>query len=94
MSGIVAYSDNEVHGYGNMLVIVHADGSVALYGHCKAIYVFAGQRVAQGQIVGEVGHTGIARGTHLHFEYRIKGFIKNPLRYLEDPVAAPRRPSV
>jgi murein DD-endopeptidase MepM/ murein hydrolase activator NlpD len=94
MSGIVAYSDNEVHGYGNLLLVVHGDGSVALYGHCKSIYVFPGQRVTQGQVVGEVGHTGIARGTHLHFEYRVKGFIKNPLRYFKAPVPAPRRRSV
>lgn len=78
-SGIVAYSDNAVHGYGNLLMIVHPDGSVALYGHCRAIYVFAGQRVVRGQAVGEVGHTGIARGTHLHFEYRVHGRLKNPL---------------
>jgi murein DD-endopeptidase MepM/ murein hydrolase activator NlpD len=85
-SGLVAYSDNEVHGYGNLLMIVHADGSVALYGHCRSIFVFPGQRVTQGQVVAEVGHTGIARGVHLHFEYRVNGFIKNPLKYFADPV--------
>jgi murein DD-endopeptidase MepM/ murein hydrolase activator NlpD len=86
-SGLVAYSDNEVHGYGNLLVIVHPDGSVALYGHCHAIYVFPGQHVTQGQVVGEVGHTGIARGTHLHFEYRVAGYIRNPLKYFDEAIA-------
>lgn len=87
-SGIVAYSDNGVRGYGNLLVTVHPDGSVALYGHCRAIYVFPGQHVAQGQVVGEVGHTGIARGTHLHLEYRERGRLKDPLlRFTDRPGA-------
>jgi murein DD-endopeptidase MepM/ murein hydrolase activator NlpD len=86
-SGIVAYSDNGVHGYGNLLVTVHADGSVAVYGHCRAVYVFPGQHVAQGQVVGEVGHTGVARGTHLHFEYRENGKLKDPLPRFTKPGA-------
>ncbi|MET0390056.1 MAG: peptidoglycan DD-metalloendopeptidase family protein, partial [Polyangiales bacterium] len=56
--GIVAYADNKVRGYGNLLVVVHADGGVSFSAHCRAIYVFAGQRVLRGQIVGEVGDTG------------------------------------
>jgi len=86
-SGIVAYSDNGVHGYGNLLVTVHGDGSVAVYGHCRAVYVFPGQHVAQGQIVGEVGHTGVARGTHLHFEYRENGKLRDPIPRFTKPEA-------
>jgi murein DD-endopeptidase MepM/ murein hydrolase activator NlpD len=74
--GIVAYSDNGIRGYGNLLVLVHGDGSTSLYAHCRAVYVFAGQRVRRRQVVGEVGDTGIARGAHLHFEYHVGG---NPL---------------
>ena len=77
--GLVAYSDNGVRGYGNLLVVVHGDGSVAFYAHCKAVYVFAGQRVQRGQALGEVGHTGIARGSHLHFEYRVRGRPRDPV---------------
>ncbi len=87
-SGIVGYSDNGVHGYGNLLVTIHPDGSVAAYGHCRAIYVFAGQHVKRGQVVGEVGHTGVARGSHLHFEYREHGRLRDPLRlFAERPDA-------
>jgi murein DD-endopeptidase MepM/ murein hydrolase activator NlpD len=81
--GIVAYSDNEVQGYGNLLMIVHPDGTSTLYAHCRAIYVFAGQQVQRGRIVAEVGATGIARGSHLHFEYRTKGFVRDPLPKFE-----------
>lgn len=76
--GIVAYSDNRVRGYGNLLVIVHADASVTFSAHCRAIYVFPGQRVARGQIVGEVGDTGLARGPHVHWEYHVHGRASDP----------------
>lgn len=77
--GIVAYSDNRVRGYGNLLVIVHVDGGVTFSAHCQAIYVFSGQRVRRGQIVGEVGDTGLARGAHVHFEYKAAGVPVDPI---------------
>jgi murein DD-endopeptidase MepM/ murein hydrolase activator NlpD len=77
-NGLVVYSDNGLTGYGNALLVVHKDGSVALYGHCRATYVFAGQQIERGQTIGEVGHTGYARGAHLHFEYRVKGQARDP----------------
>jgi murein DD-endopeptidase MepM/ murein hydrolase activator NlpD len=76
--GLVVYSDNALTGYGNLVIVVHADASVAFYGHCRATYVFAGQRVERGQVIGEVGHTGYARGSHVHFEYRVNGLAKDP----------------
>jgi murein DD-endopeptidase MepM/ murein hydrolase activator NlpD len=78
--GIVAYSDNGIRGYGNLLVIVHDDASVTFSAHCQAIFVFAGQHVRAGQIVGEVGDTGMARGAHVHFEYHVLGEPADPLR--------------
>ena len=77
--GIVAYSDNGVHGYGNMIMVVHADASVSFYCHHRANYVFAGQRVKRGQVLGEVGVTGISRGPHLHFEWHVNGRAKDPM---------------
>lgn len=77
--GVVAYSDNRVSGYGNLLVIVHVDGSVTFSAHCQAIFVFSGQRVRRGQIVGEVGETGLARGAHVHFEYQTHGEPVDPI---------------
>jgi murein DD-endopeptidase MepM/ murein hydrolase activator NlpD len=79
--GIVAYSDNRVRGYGNLLVIIHPDASVSFSAHCRAIYVFAGQRVTRGQIVGEVGDTGLARGAHVHWELHVKGQATDPLAW-------------
>lgn len=77
-SGLVVYSGNGVRGYGNLIVVVHADGSAALYAHCRASSVKPGQWVGRGEALGEVGHTGIARGPHLHFEYRVQGKPRDP----------------
>jgi Peptidase family M23 len=77
-TGIVAYSDNRVRGYGNLLVIVHGNGDVTLNAHCQRIFVFAGERVARGQVVAEVGMTGLALGPHLHFELRVAGQPADP----------------
>lgn len=85
-NGLVVYSDNEVRGYGNLLAIVHPDESVTLYAHAKALYLFAGQKVKRGQVVGEVGHTGIARGSHLHFEYRVRGRARNPMKRFDQVI--------
>jgi len=77
--GIVAYSDNGLDGYGNMVMLVHKDRSVTLYCHHRANYVFAGQQIQRGQVVGEVGVTGITRGPHLHFEYHVGGKPRDPM---------------
>lgn len=90
-NGLTAYSDNELSGYGNMMLIIHVDGTVSLYAHCRANYLFPGQLVRAGQIIGEVGETGITHGAHLHFEHRENGEPRNPLprfrRWLDDQEA-------
>jgi len=77
--GLVVYSDNGMSGYGNAVLLVHADGSVTLYGHCTATFVVAGQRVARGEVIATVGDTGLAHGAHLHFELHIDGRAVDPL---------------
>lgn len=57
-------------GYGQYIVIKHSNGTQTLYAHLSANYVFSGQRVVQGQVIGEVGNTGRSTGPHLHFEVR------------------------
>jgi murein DD-endopeptidase MepM/ murein hydrolase activator NlpD len=82
-NGLVVYSDNGISGYGNLVMVVHPDATVALYGHCRATYVFAGQRVQRGQVIAEVGQTGYANGPHLHLEYRVRGRPRDPTRLFE-----------
>jgi len=83
--GIVAYADNTIRGYGNLLTIIHGDASVSNYAHCNAIYVFPGQRVRRGQVVAEIGNTGYSGGPHLHFEYRVDGRAIDPKPLLIEP---------
>jgi murein DD-endopeptidase MepM/ murein hydrolase activator NlpD len=77
--GIVAYSDNQISGFGNAVAIVHKDKSVSFYVHQRATYVFPGQQVRRGQVIGEVGVTGITRGPHLHFEWHVGKDARDPM---------------
>jgi murein DD-endopeptidase MepM/ murein hydrolase activator NlpD len=88
--GLVAYSDNRMSGYGNAVLLVHADGAVSMYAHCVETYVVAGQMVRRGEVIAAVGQTGIAHGAHLHFEYRERGHTVDPYRrFVEIPVLPP-----
>lgn len=78
--GIVAYSDNGIRGYGNCVLVVHANGWVTLYGHNYRNVVQAGYRVHRGEKIAEIGSTGIAHGPHLHFELRDNGRLRDPVR--------------
>jgi LysM repeat protein len=62
-------------GYAKYIVIEHSNGVQTLYAHNNANYVTVGQRVEQGQVIGEVGSTGNSTGPHVHFEVR---GAKNP----------------
>jgi len=84
-AGLVAYSDNGVRGYGNLVILVHDDGTTTWYAHHRANWVFAGQVVARGQVLGEVGETGLAHGPHLHFELRVGGRPRDPSLHLPPP---------
>ncbi len=92
--GLVAYSDNGIRGFGNCVVILHGNGWVSVYAHHYRNTVQAGWRVQQGERIGFVGATGIARGPHLHFELHHRGRAIDPRRYFDgmphrsDPRAA------
>lgn len=91
--GLVVYADNRVRGYGNLLILLHVDGTATFYAHCRAIYAAPGQLVARGQAVGEVGATGRPIVPHLHFEWRRRGEPRDPLsRFVERPDASVIRP--
>jgi murein DD-endopeptidase MepM/ murein hydrolase activator NlpD len=60
-----------ISGYGNTVIIDHADGRATLYAHQSKTAVVAGAKVAAGQVIGYVGQTGDATTTHLHFEVHV-----------------------
>jgi YD repeat-containing protein len=76
-------------GYGRMVEIRHAHGITTRYAHLSSLGVRNGARVEQGQVIGRVGATGLATGTHLHYEFIRGGRHRNPLT-----VDLPRSPSL
>lgn len=66
-SGTVKYAGT-MDGYGNVVDIVYADGTMSRYGHMDSISVSVGQAVSSGQVVGAAGNTGRSTGPHLHLE--------------------------
>jgi hypothetical protein len=60
-------------GYGKYIIIDHLNGEKSLYAHLNRVLVTVGQRVDQGQQIGNVGSTGSSTGPHLHFEERVAG---------------------
>lgn len=67
---------------GNYVVVSHGSGNTTTYQHLSKRSVEVGQYVAQGQVVGVSGSTGVSSGPHLHFEISEGGKIVDPLKYL------------
>ena len=80
-------------GYGNMVIVRHANGHSTVYAHLSRIQVRKGQSVTQGQVIGNVGSTGWSTGPHLHFEFRINGVYTDPQRVIQQAQSAPVSPS-
>jgi murein DD-endopeptidase MepM/ murein hydrolase activator NlpD len=68
-------------GYGNVMIVQHGSRYSTLYGHLSrfARGLAPGARVSQGQVIGYVGMTGLARGPQLHYEFHVDGVHRNPL---------------
>ena len=66
-------------GYGNCVILAHANGDHTLYGHMSEILVTQDQYVMEGQVVGKVGSTGVSTGPHLHLEWWHNGVYTDPL---------------
>jgi murein DD-endopeptidase MepM/ murein hydrolase activator NlpD len=79
--GVVALVGQQ-NGYGNVIMINHSGRYSTVYGHLSrfAPGLHRGQHVSQGEIIGFVGMTGLATGPHLHYEFRVDGTQRDPLR--------------
>jgi murein DD-endopeptidase MepM/ murein hydrolase activator NlpD len=87
--GVVALVGKQ-GGYGNVIMVNHQGKYTTVYGHLShfAAGLHRGQRVSQGEVIGYVGMTGLATGPHLHYEFKIDGTQRDPLR-VALPDAAP-----
>jgi len=90
-AGIVAYAGNELRGYGNLVLIKHADGWMTAYAHNSALLVKRGEKVGRGQAIARVGATGAVGEPQLHFEIRHGTKALDPEEYLPQSAAAAAR---
>lgn len=82
-NGVVAYVGNELKGFGNLILIKHADGWMTAYAHADQVLVKKGQTVKKGQELGTVGQTGAVTQPQLHFEIRRQNEAVDPEEYLQ-----------
>lgn len=80
--GVVIQARDKDNGYGLCILIEHDDGTRTRYAHCSMIHVAEGDRVAQGEHIGEIGATGWVTGSHLHFEIIKGGQTVDPADYI------------
>ncbi len=73
----------ELKDYGNRILILHEDGTIAFYVHLshRGVLVEEGDRVKKGQLIGFSGNTGYSNGPHLHFVVRKERDISIPVRF-------------
>ena len=80
--GVVAYAGNELKGYGNLVLVRHADGWVTAYAHNSQILVKRGDSVKRGQNIARAGQTGGVASPQLHFEIRKGSTPVDPAQHL------------
>jgi murein DD-endopeptidase MepM/ murein hydrolase activator NlpD len=80
--GVVAYAGNELKGYGNLVLIKHANGFVTAYAHASEILVKRGDTVKRGEVIAKSGQTGSVTSPQLHFEIRKGSTPVDPSQYL------------
>jgi murein DD-endopeptidase MepM/ murein hydrolase activator NlpD len=80
--GVVAYSGNELKGYGNLVLVRHANGYVTAYANASELLVKRNDQVHKGQVIAKSGQTGTAPSPQLHFEVRKNSAPVDPMQYL------------
>ena len=80
VKGIVTYAGVKGN-YGNMIEVRRSDGLKVRYAHLSKIEVRVGQRIQEGDKIGEVGSTGMATGPHLHYEVLIEDIPVDPMKF-------------
>jgi murein DD-endopeptidase MepM/ murein hydrolase activator NlpD len=80
--GVVAYSGNELKGYGNLVLVRHSNGYVTAYAHASELMVKRGDPIKRGQIIAKSGQSGEVASPQLHFEIRKGSSPVDPLQFL------------
>ena len=80
--GVVAYSGNELKGYGNLVLVRHSNGYVTAYAHASELLVKRGDTIKRGQVIAKSGQSGEVSSPQLHFEIRKGSSPVDPLQFL------------
>lgn len=81
MSGVVVFAD-WLKGYGQVIILDHANGFFSLYAHASKLLVKVGEQVGMGSVIGETGDTGLTGDSTLYFELRQGAQAVDPLMWL------------
>ena len=81
-AGEVVYAGNELSGFGNLVLVRHADGWISAYANAESLLVQEGDAVLQGEAIARAGETGSAHGPKVHFELRRGKSPVDPAQYL------------
>jgi murein DD-endopeptidase MepM/ murein hydrolase activator NlpD len=87
-NGVVAYAGNELKGYGNLVLIRHANNWVSAYANNEELLVKRGDKVRRGQIIAKAGATGAVNQPQVHFELRKGSRPVDPTKYMSDATAS------
>jgi murein DD-endopeptidase MepM/ murein hydrolase activator NlpD len=87
-NGVVAYAGNELKGYGNLVLIRHANNWVSAYAHNAEILVKRGDQVKRGQVIAKAGATGAVSQPMVHFELRKGSRPVDPTKYMSSSTAS------
>jgi murein DD-endopeptidase MepM/ murein hydrolase activator NlpD len=87
-NGVVAYAGNELKGYGNLVLIRHANNWVSAYAHNEEVLVKRGDKVRRGQIIAKAGNTGSVSQPQVHFELRKGSRPVDPTKYMSQTSAS------
>ena len=80
--GVVVYAGNEIRGFGNLVLIKHANGWMTAYAHNAEFLVRRGAEVRRGQAIAKAGASGTVSSPQLHFEIRRGSHAVDPMKYL------------
>ncbi|MDP1618621.1 LysM peptidoglycan-binding domain-containing protein [Phenylobacterium sp.] len=89
-AGDVVYAGDQVPGFGNLVLIKHADGWVTAYGHLARIDVKMQDKISQGQQIGQAGATGEVGEPQLHFEVRFAPTPQDRARPIDPMLVLPQ----
>jgi murein DD-endopeptidase MepM/ murein hydrolase activator NlpD len=86
-NGVVAYSGSELKGYGNLVLVRHANNWVSAYAHNNELLVKRGEKVRRGQVIAKAGATGSVSQPQVHFELRKGSRPIDPTKFMNSMTA-------